>query len=215
MKSDMSDVQAIPAEIPRKQSKVRKWIGGTMLRALGWQVTGQFPAHKKMVVAVAPHTSNWDFFIALAVSFWLQLKISFLGKHSIFVPPIDKFLRGWGGIPVDRSKPHGVVREIASQIKQAENMLLCLAPEGTRKRVFPWKSGFLQIARAAGVPVLLVSLDYNKKEVHIGEAFYVGENIESELENVYTFFASVGARHPQNVGLPASNPHSESAEKSH
>lgn len=211
----MSDVQAIPAEIPRTRSNVRKWIGAVVLKALGWRVTGRFPAYKKMVVAVAPHTSNWDFFIALAVSFWLQLKISFLGKHSIFVSPIDRFLRAWGGIPVDRSKPHGVVKQISSQINQADNMLLCLAPEGTRKRVFPWKSGFLQIARAADVPVLLVSLDYGKKEVHIGEAFFVGSDIESELEKVYAFYANVDARHPQHVGLPTHNSDTTPAEKLH
>ena len=173
------------------------------MQVLGWRFEGEFCSEKKAVVAVAPHTSNWDFVIGLAAVFCLRLKVSFLGKPSIFIWPFSYFLRRWGGIPVDRREKHGVVDQIIKQIKSRDSMLLCLAPEGTRSKVFPWKTGFLHIAQRASIPVFLVGLDYKRKVICFGPVFRPSENIPLEIQKVYEFYAKVHPKFPHKVAFPA------------
>lgn len=189
----------LSSNIPRLGNRFSQWLGCFVLKQLGWSFEGEFPKHKKMVLAVAPHTSNWDFVVGLAVAFSLRLKISFFGKHSIFIPPFDRLLRRWGGIPIERSKAHGVVGQITDTMISADKMILCLSPEGTRSRVERWKTGFLHIAHKAKVPLFLVGFDYHKKKIIFGSCQNVGEDTEAELQNVYAFYANVQAKFPDKV----------------
>lgn len=158
-----------------------------------------------MVIAVGPHTSNWDFVLGISVVFALRLKISFFGKHSIFIPPFNTLLRRWGGIPIERSQAHGVVASMAESIKQKERIVLALSPEGTRKRIDKWKTGFLHIARQADIPILLVGLDYKKKQIIFGDDFMPGESAHDDLQKVYAYFRGIDAKYPHNVGFPQEN----------
>ncbi|MCC2615769.1 1-acyl-sn-glycerol-3-phosphate acyltransferase [Aestuariibacter halophilus] len=192
------DIPSLSPAIPRLGNRFSAWLGRTVLQRLGWQFEGQFPTHGKMVIAVAPHTSNWDFVLGLAVAFTLRLKITFFGKHTLFFPPFDRLMRRWGGIPIERSRAHGVVEQIVANMKSAEQMLLCIAPEGTRSPVFPWKTGFVHIAHAADVPLFLVGLDYQRKKVVLGPCEPVVDVVQS-MQQVYAFFARVPAKYPANV----------------
>jgi 1-acyl-sn-glycerol-3-phosphate acyltransferase len=182
----------------------RKWpnwlcrFGSFMLTHRGWRVEGELINRKKAILAVAPHTSNWDFFIGLMVVFAFRLKISFFGKHSIFVPPLGYLVRKLGGIPIERSRAHGVVQTVALQAKRADNILLALAPEGTRSPVYPWKTGFMYIAKAAEVPIQLVGLDYAQKTIVLGPIIEKVENIEEQMQTIYGFYATVSSKYPQN-----------------
>ncbi|GAC14879.1 lysophospholipid acyltransferase family protein [Aliiglaciecola lipolytica] len=193
----------ISANIPRLGNRFSQWLGKTVLTLLGWKFEGQFPSHSKMVITVAPHTSNWDFVIGLAVVFALRLKISFFGKHSIFIPPFRALLVRWGGIPIERSRSHGVVNQMIDKIKDTDKMLLAVAPEGTRSKIFPWKSGFLHIAQQANVPVFLVGLDYQQKSIVLGPVFQPSEDISLEMLKIYKFYAKVHAKFPAQVAFPA------------
>ncbi|MDC0603179.1 1-acyl-sn-glycerol-3-phosphate acyltransferase [Aliiglaciecola sp.] len=202
----MSEVVNLPKlseNIPRLGNRFSQWVGKTVLATLGWQFEGQFPDHKKMVIIVGPHTSNWDFVIGLAVVFSVRLKISFFGKHSIFIPPFRSLLVRWGGIPIERSKSHGVVSQMAEQVKQADKILLCGAPEGTRSKIFPWKTGFIQIAANANVPVFMIGFDYKAKIIKLGPIFLPSSDIQSEMLKVYDFYAKVHAKYPSQVAFPA------------
>jgi 1-acyl-sn-glycerol-3-phosphate acyltransferase len=187
------------ADIPRMGNKFSCWLGTSVLNMLGWRFAGEFPCHPKMIIAVAPHTSNWDFVIGLAVAFSLRLKITFFGKHSIFIPPFDALLRRWGGIPVERSKAHGVVDQMADAMTSADKMLLCLAPEGTRSRIERWKTGFLHIAHKAEVPVFLVAFDYKKKQIEFGPSLLISDDTQYELNRIYTHYQNVQAKFPDKV----------------
>lgn len=200
--SNRLNIPQLNSEIPRLGNRFSQFLGMTVLRLMGWRFEGNFPAHKKMVLAVAPHTSNWDFVIGLAVAFSLKLKISFFGKHSIFIPPFDRLLRRWGGIPIERSKAHGVVTQITNKINSTDKMILCLSPEGTRSRIEKWKTGFLHIAHKADVPVFLVAFDYQKKKIIFGPDKKISADIDSELLNVYSFYANVQAKFPDKVSCP-------------
>ena len=121
-----------------------------MLRLLRWRVEGAIPDLPRFVIAVAPHTSNWDFVVGAAAMFALDLDLTFLGKHTLFRPPFERVLRWMGGIPVDRSSAHGVVAESVRAFGEADRRVLAIAPEGTRKAVRALRgTGFLHIAREA------------------------------------------------------------------
>ncbi|WP_440056341.1 1-acyl-sn-glycerol-3-phosphate acyltransferase (plasmid) [Pseudoalteromonas sp. T1lg65] len=134
-----------------------------MLKIAGWRVVGDFPCYGKFVAAVAPHTSNWDFIIAIAVKLALDVKIQFLGKHSLFVGPLGWLLKGLGGIPVDRSSAHGVVDQVSQIFASQPTLILGLAPEGTRKYTSQWRTGFIFIAQQAQVPIVPMAIDYSNK----------------------------------------------------
>lgn len=177
------------------------WLGSTILKLCGWSFNGNLPRHSKMVIAVGPHTSNWDFFLGVTVLFALRIKIRFLGKHTIFIPVVRNILAWLGGIPVDRRAKHGVVGRVVNEFKHSDSMILALSPEGTRSRIFPWKSGFLNIAQKAGVPVALIGFDFKLKQIVFGPSITASENIQADMEKVYDFYASVSPKYPHNTVL--------------
>lgn len=175
-------------------------VGHLVLRLLGWRVEGEVPDLPKFVIAVAPHTSNWDFVVGAAAMFALDLRLAFLGKHTLFRWPFGGLFRWMGGIPVDRTSPHGVVGASIEAFSRVERRILAIAPEGTRRHVGHFRSGFLQIARGARVPVLLASLDYAARVVRLGPAFDPGEDVEADRRRTEAFFAPVrGKRSRQSA----------------
>ena len=190
----MSALPVLGPAIPRRGSALMRAVGRAVLALLGWRVEGEVPNLPKFVVAVAPHTSNWDFVVGAAAMFALDLRLAFIGKHTLFRGPLGVLMRWMGGLPVDRSSPHGVVAESVRAFSHAERRILAIAPEGTRKRVPQFKSGFLQIARGAGVPVVLAALDYQARCVRFGPTFEPGEDIEAERRKTEAFFAPIRGR---------------------
>ncbi len=184
----------LPPSIPRRGGRLWRAIGRGILRLGGWRVTGNFPDRPKLVVAVAPHTSNWDFVYGAAAMFALDLKCTFIGKHTLFVWPFSIFLRWMGGVPVDRSAARGLVGEAIASFAQEPARLLVIAPEGTRRKVEKFKTGFLHIAKGAGVPVVLVSLDYAKRFVEIGPMRERLGEVEEERLAIEAHFARVQGR---------------------
>ncbi|MGZ5039055.1 MAG: lysophospholipid acyltransferase family protein, partial [Usitatibacter sp.] len=180
----MSAFPALGPSVPRRGSRAALAFGKTVLGLLRWRVEGEVPDLPKFVIAVAPHTSNWDFVIGAAAMFALDLRLSFIGKHTLFRWPFDAVLRWMGGIPVDRSVPHGLVGDAVEAFACVDQRILAIAPQGTRKPVPRFKSGFLHIARGARVPVLLASLDYAARCLRLGPAFMPGDDIDAELARV-------------------------------
>lgn len=186
-------------QVPRMGNKFSQWLGTSVLKCMGWRYSGSFPCCAKMIIAVAPHTSNWDFVVGVAVAFNLRLKISFFGKHTLFIPPFGRLLRRFGGIPIERSTKHGVVDQMASRMRDAEKMVLCLAPEGTRSPISPWKTGFLHIAHKANVPVFLVVFDYKKKLIEFGPLHNISDNTQHELNRIYLHFKHAQGKYPDKM----------------
>jgi 1-acyl-sn-glycerol-3-phosphate acyltransferase len=187
----VSPLPHLGAAIPRRGSRFFRVVGRAILALIGWRVEGEVPNVPKMVIGVAPHTSNWDFIVGVAVMFALDLRIDFLGKHTLFRGPLGAFMRWIGGIPVDRSHPQGVVPEAVAGFGRVQQRLLAIAPQGTRTRGARFKSGFLRIARGAGVPVVLAALDYGARAVRFGPTFMPGEDIDAELARTEAYFAPI------------------------
>jgi len=189
----------IDASPPQGGNAFSAWLGRTLLKLSAWKIEGQLPKLSKFVVTVAPHTSNWDFFLGVAVLFALRIKIKFLGKHSIFVPVIKQLLEFIGGIPVDRRTQHGVVGQIVDAFNKEQKMILAIAPEGTRSPIYPWKTGFLSIAHKAQVPIVMIGFDFSRKVVKIGPTLETTGNTEADMQCVYDFYVTITAKYPQNV----------------
>lgn len=165
--------------------QARPWIlralGRAYFRLSGWRVEGTFPADPRCVAIVAPHTSNWDFPLGVAFLLAGDWRASWLGKHTLFKGYVGKVFRRIGGIPVDRSAPQGLVGECVRAFEAAEALLLAIAPEGTRKGVSKWRTGFYQIALGAKVPILPVAFDYKEHLIHLHPVFHPTGDLDADL----------------------------------
>ncbi len=189
----------VPACIPTAHRPFGQRLGAFVLRTMGWKVVGEVPEYPKAIYAVAPHTSNWDFVIGVAVMLSMNLKLKFLGKDAIFVWPFKGLLESIGGIPINRNKNHGVVEQIVKQFEQNDSLILALSPEGTRSRTKEWKTGFLAIANQANVPVVTMSFHFDKKEFRFGQASFISDDIPQELARIKSCFSDACAKNPQGV----------------
>jgi 1-acyl-sn-glycerol-3-phosphate acyltransferase len=173
-----------------------------IFKLLGWKVEGNFPHHiKKYIVAVAPHTSNWDFPLGVMARSILRIqKARFLGKHSLFRPPFGWFFRSLGGYPVDRSGSHDVVQQVVDIFNAHEDFILALAPEGTRKKVDKLRTGFYYIAKGAGVPIVPVGFDFSTRRVVIGSPMLPSHDFNKDMNLLLTFYRKMKGRNPE-LGL--------------
>lgn len=171
-----------------------------LLTLVGWEFRGDLPALDKMIVVGAPHTSNWDFVVFLAALRHFGVSVGFLGKHTLFRPPLGTLFRSLGGIPVDRERPGGMVAEVTERFHAADRLVLVLAPEGTRKKTLFWHSGFLEIAHATGVPVVLAGIDYPSRTATIGPVLTHEGDVERFMSEARRFYEPMVGRHPRNQG---------------
>lgn len=160
-------------------------------KVIGWRMTGSFPEVDKCVVIVVPHTSWVDFFLGVIVRRIINKEINYIAKKSLFKWPFGWYFRWTGGAPIDRSKSSDTVKSIAALFDERKVFRLALAPEGTRKKVSKWKTGFYHIAKEAEVPIVMVAFDFGKKEVKFSEAHWTTSNQEADFQSYYAFFKGV------------------------
>jgi 1-acyl-sn-glycerol-3-phosphate acyltransferase len=190
-------VPLVPPALPRWGNAVTRAIGRAGLRGLGWRLAGDIPNVPKLVAIAAPHTCTADVFVGLAVMLALGARVRWFGKHTIFWWPLGTVLRWLGGIPVDRRHTGGLVGLATRLMEEHHQLCLALAPEGTRKKVDRWKSGFYRIAYGAGVPILPVALDYRRGVAQILEPLVPSGHYEADLAKIQSLFCAGMARHPE------------------
>ncbi len=189
MAADRPLLPAIPPSMPRvRPNRFTRWLGRTVLRLGGWRIAGPIPDIPKAVVIAAPHSSNWDGIWGFAAKLALGLEVRVLGKHQLFWWPLGPLLRRLGGIPINREQPRGMIEQAVNMIRAVDRMWFVIAPEGTRKPVEKWKTGFLKIARAAEVPVMAVYFHYPERTIGIGHLFHVGDDLDAEMARVRTWY---------------------------
>ena len=189
----------IPQCFRAYRPKWLQWLGRAVLSILGWKVSGKISeefANQKLVVIVAPHTSNWDGIVGVATLAGLDAKISFIGKHTVFRFGLGWFLKSLGGIPVNRSVPGDVVLKIVKKIKNNPGTLFAMAPEGTRSKVSEWKSGFLRIAKEIQANVLMASIDFSAKEILLGDIYIPTGDNEKDIEEIKKYYSSFAPKYP-------------------
>lgn len=173
-------------------------IAARILKLMGWTVSVTVPDVDKCIICVAPHTSNWDFVIGKLAYASVGRNAGFLMKSQWFFWPLGYFFRAIGGIPVERkNKKVSLTDIIVEKFRTSDRMQLAITPEGTRSRTSEWRTGFLHIARRAGVPIQLGVLDYGNKHVMIDHVFEPGEDIAADLRRVKDFYKSYQGKYPE------------------
>lgn len=171
-----------------------------LLRVFGWHTEGELPNIPKYVIIGAPHTSNWDFVLMLVLVLVYRVKVSWMGKASLFRWPFGLFFKRLGGIPIDRSSRHNVVDQAIQAFDANERLILLLTPEGTRKKVKSWKTGFYYIAKGANVPIVLAFVDYKRKAAGPGSVLMPSGDIEADMQIIREFYSGVSGKHPDQAG---------------
>lgn len=187
------------ALVPARQT-FSQAFARTVLRLIGWRVEDRLPDGKKYILIGAPHTSNWDFVFMLLFRNALGIKAHWAAKDTFFRWPWGALLKKIGGIPVNRRSHNNFVDQIVAAFRQCEEMILVIAPEGTRSMVGYWKSGFYYMAVGAGVPIALGFLDYGRKVGGVGATLMPTGDIQTDFVAIREFYAGIAGRHPRRQG---------------
>jgi 1-acyl-sn-glycerol-3-phosphate acyltransferase len=187
-------VEAASIDAPRRHRPLLQRFGRAGLRLARWRIAGEVPRLPRFVAIVAPHTSNWDFPVGVLVMFALDLRVHWFGKDSLFRTPLAPLFRRLGGRPVNRATPEGVVEEMTAIVRGEPHFILALAPEGTRKRVARWRTGFYHIAEQADMPIVPVSLDWSRRVVTIGAPVRPTGDLHADLAMLQRLYRREMAR---------------------
>ena len=201
MPAILSAAPHVPPALPRSGGPFTRWIGRVALTALRWRIEGELPNRSKLVVIAAPHTSNWDFVVGIAARFALGIDVSWLGKHTLFRGPWSAILRRWGGIPIDRTASHDTVSQIVDVFRVRHAFVLALAPEGTRKHVSEWRTGFWYIAHGASVPIVPVAFDWASRVIVIRAAVETTGDVSEDVARLRGSYRGLRGRHGGEAGM--------------
>ena len=158
-------------------------------------MAGEFPDVPRAVLIAAPHSSWWDGVWGLLLKVGVGANIHFMGKQELFSGPLGGLLRKLGGMPVDRAAAKGVVEQMVEQLQHRDQLWLGIAPEGTRKPVKRWRSGFWHIAHDAGVPIVTAWFNYPDKTIGIGPLFHTSDDMEADLARLRTYYEPFRGKH--------------------
>jgi 1-acyl-sn-glycerol-3-phosphate acyltransferase len=175
------------------------WVGRAWMALAGWTVEGSVPGPKGVIIG-APHTSNWDGVFLLAAGWIFRVKLSWVGKHTLFRFPFGGLLRALGGIPIDRGAPQGLVGQLTERFAATERLFVTIPPEGTRRFVPYWKSGFYWVAREANVPIVLGFLDYGRKVAGLGPTLHPTGDVRADMDRIRAFYEGIEGYHRDQRG---------------
>ena len=169
-----------------------------ILKWAGWRVEVTVPDYPKSIICVAPNTSNWDFIVGELAIRSVGRKAGFMMKSSWFFFPMGCLLRAIGGIPVVRqNKKQSLVEAMVARFRDEERLVVAIAPEGTRKPTSAWHTGFLRIAREAGVPVCLAVIDFRMKKAMINDVFEPSGNLDADMQAIKKYYRPFIGRYPE------------------
>lgn len=172
-----------------------------LYRLMGWRTEVNVTFPKKYIIALAPHTSNWDFLMGQLYSRAEGFHCGFLMKKEWFFWPLGPIFRSMGGIPVYRSKKTSMTDQLARYAMEHKSFCLCITPEGTRKPVSEWKRGFYYIALKAELPILLFGLDYGKKRIVCTRSIIPSGDADSEMKEIKAYFSKFQGKNPENFAI--------------
>ncbi len=187
----------IPDHLRANRPRILKFIGKAVMKVTGWKTAGHFPKDERVVLVAGPHTSNWDFVLAMSLLLSLDVNIHWVGKHSIFKKGFRRILRKMGGIPVNRTNPEALRNEIQAITNKYKGFIIAINPEGTRKKVEKLKSGFLRIAQQTNSKIMLAGVDFSNKTFELGEFFSPSGDVEQDLKNIKQYFSNFSGKRPE------------------
>ncbi len=187
----------VPVQLRASRGRLSRWTGRAFFTLSGWRLVGEIPDVKRCLLIGAPHTSNWDFVLAMASILALNLKMRWLAKHTIFMPGVSWFFEWLGGIPTNRNEPNTIVDKVAGIAEREGGVVIAITPEGTRKKVVKWKTGFLRLAQTLDCPILMVGLSFSTKQVVIGELFTPTGDNDQDLVFIRRYYEQFDGKYPE------------------
>lgn len=181
---------------------IRRLIARAIWAVSPYKMRSEPPPATGAVMIGAPHTSNWDFIVMLAITWSHGFPPKWLGKHTLFKRPFGPFMRALGGIPVDRTNPAGLVDEVVAQAKANKKFFLVVTPEGTRGLREFWKSGFYRIARSTGLPLVLGYVDSTTKTAGLGPTIQLTGDVRADMDKVRAFYVDKRGIKPADFTPP-------------
>lgn len=185
----------LPPQVPQARRGRSQRIAQWLLERAGWKLTGKFPDVSRLVVLGAPHSSWWDGIWGMLVVIAIGVDITILGKRELFIWPLSSLLRWIGVVPVDRTATHGIVGDMSQRFAERRQLWVGIAPEGTRRRMPKWRSGFWHVARTADVPILPIAFHYPDKIIHVGPLFETSADVDADIEKLRSFYAPFQGKH--------------------
>lgn len=192
----------VPPLLPQRGNAFSKGLGLFLLWLLGWRIRGTLPNVRQAVAIVAPHTSNYDGLLTVVSMLALGLRISFFVKHSAFRWPVAGLMRWFGALPVNRGDNRDLVAFSAGKFAEKPELMVAIAPEGTRHSADSWKSGFYWIAHRAGVPILPVAFDYARREIIILDSLQPSGDLEQDMPALLQRYRGITPAHPERLSRP-------------
>ena len=169
---------------------------------MGWKEDVDQPTPDKCIICIAPHTSNWDFFIGKTYYTALGRTSNFLMEKEWFFWPLGPMFRRMGGIPVERSRHTSLTDQLAKLALESTHFSLAVTPEGTRSRNTEWKRGFYYIALKAKLPILLYGIDFATKTIVCKRTLIPSGDVETDMRIIADYFKNFKGKHPENFALP-------------
>jgi 1-acyl-sn-glycerol-3-phosphate acyltransferase len=166
-----------------------------ILKILGWNIINEVNLPNKAIIIGAPHTSNWDFLIARCYTYATKIKAKYLIKSELFYPILGSLIKMNGGVPVYRDSKNKLVNQVVDRFSEEENFIIAMFPEGTRKKVDKWKTGFYYIALNANIPVCLFKMDYVTKEI----GFFNSINLKGDFKQEMQFIEDQYKNHQGKI----------------
>jgi len=174
--------------MPRMGNALTIWIGHLILKLVGWKIKGQLPNEKHIIIIGAPHTSNWDFVLAMGSMLAVGLRFSWMMKKEAFFWPFGGLWKAMGGIPIDRGGDVDVIGQISEYLASNDNVWIGITPEGTRRKVERFKKGYLRIAYGTGTPIFLIGLNGPTKDIVLDKIWETTGDLETDNEAIKTYF---------------------------
>lgn len=181
--------------VPRLRDTWFRRLCRWAIKRTGWRIVGTMPNEKKLVLIGAPHSSYWDGVYGLLMLQAIRLDLRVMIKREAFDGPFGPILRRMPLVPIDRKAATNVVEQMLGQFAANDKLWLGIAPEGTRKPVKQWKSGFLRIARAAGVPIQPVFIDYPTKTFTLGPLVHTTDDPDADMARIRAMFVGYHGKH--------------------
>lgn len=191
-----------PPKLPKRGNALSKIVWRNLFLAQGWQIKGEIPNINKAVLIGAPHTSNLDGWYAFLAIMGLGVNITIMGKDSLFKPPFRRFFKWLNLMPVQRHSSTGLVDQVNAEFDKQQAMWIGIAPEGTRMGAKQWKSGFYHIAVKAQVPIIMVGLDYAKRQIIFLGTFYPTGDYAHDLPLIIAHYKGLTPYHLDKLSDP-------------
>jgi 1-acyl-sn-glycerol-3-phosphate acyltransferase len=184
----------------KQKSTLAHSLARLILKLSGWR-THVIPTHTSRYVLIgAPHTSNWDFILALALMTIERIPIRIMGKDSLFRWPMGVFMRAIGAIPVNRRERTSLVDQVVAKFDEHKDLIIGISPEGTRGLTSRWRTGFYYIALKARVPIVMAYLDYKNKVIGLGPSIKPTGDIQADFEKIREFYSGIIGKFPRKQG---------------